>query len=228
MDITTLFKMSYGVYIVGSKFEDNYSACIATTAMQVTSEEIPKLIVVINKENYTHELIEKSKKVNISVLSENATLPFIANFGFQSGRTNNKLQDVNYELGENKIPVITDNTTVAYETTVVNSLDVGTHTIFVLELVNTRYFSKEPVMTYDFYHRVVKGGVPKTAATYVAPTNEIENNKKGENKMNKYRCMICGYIYDEEKEGVKFEDLPADWTCPLCKVGKDKFQLVEE
>lgn len=242
MDLTTLFKMSYGVYIVGSKADDKYSACIATTAMQVTSEEIPKLIAVINKENFTHELISKSKKVNISVLSQSADLNFIAKFGFQSGRDFDKLKDVNFEIGKNNIPVITENTIVYYEAKVINEIDVGTHTIFILLLENTKKVSDEQVLTYDYYHKVIKGGVPKTAATYVEnnKNNNVNleisenkkdlkiNEKKGECKMNKYRCVICGYIYDEEKEGVKFEDLPDDWVCPLCKTGKENFKLVEE
>ncbi len=224
MDLTTLFKISYGVYIVGSSWNDNYSACIATTVMQVTSEDVPKLIAVINKQNYTHELISKSKRVNISVLSQNSNLDFIAKFGFQSGRTSNKLSSVLYEIGNNNIPIITENAICAYETSVINEIDVGTHTIFVLLLENTKKISYDNVLTYDYYHNVIKGGVPKTAATYINQEKHKFNVSKGDDKMNRYRCKICGYIYDEEKEGVKFEDLPDDWVCPLCKTPKTNFE----
>ena len=75
-------------------------------------------------------------------------------------------------------------------------------------------------MTYSYYHNVIKGKVPKNAPTY----KEVEENKREVKGMEKYKCKICGYIYDEEKEGVKFSDLPEDWVCPLCGVGKNMFE----
>ena len=73
-------------------------------------------------------------------------------------------------------------------------------------------------MTYKYYHEVIKGKAPKTALTYIE-----EKNTGGENGMKKYQCTICGYVYDEEVEGTKFEDLPEDWVCPLCGVGKASY-----
>lgn len=224
MDLTTLFKMSYGVYVVGSMHEGKYSACIATTAMQVTSEGTPKLVAVINKQNYTHELIQKSKKVNISVLSQKADLPFIGNFGFQSGRDSDKLANITYENGINNIPVITQNAVVSYETSVIDEVDVGTHTIFILLLENTKKISDDDVLTYDYYHKVIKGKVPKTAATFLEDTQNSESTTSATS--DKYQCIACGYIYDDEKEDVKFEDLPDDWVCPICKSPKSAFKKI--
>ena len=108
------------------------------------------------------------------------------------------------------------------------TIDCETHDIFIARVVTTKKLSNNKEMTYRYYHEVIKGKAPKNAPTYIEEKKNEKsegNNNVEENKDNfaKYRCLICGYIYDEEVEGVKFTDLPADWKCPRCGVGKENF-----
>ena len=161
-----LFQLSYGVYIVCSQYEQNFSGCIINTTTQITAEEKPKISIAVNKENYTNELIQKSKKANISVLLQTTPFEFIGKFGFRTGREFDKLEGTNYKMGNNKIPVITENTNAYLECNVLQSIDVGTHTLFILEVEEAEVLGENPVLTYDYYHRVIKGFTPPKASTY--------------------------------------------------------------
>jgi len=125
--------------------------------------------------------------------------------------------------------------TIAYlEAEVIQAIDVGTHTLFVGKVVEAENIKKAKPLTYDYYHQIKKGISPQTAPTYIADNKKIENNKKRKEleKMAKYECSVCGYIYDPEKgdpesgvnPGTPFEDLPDDWVCPICGAGKDEFE----
>jgi len=159
-------KVSYGVYIATSQDEKDFSGCVITTLMQITAEDSPKMMVAINKNNYTNELIKKSKKVNVSVLSEEADMLLIGKFGFRTGRDFNKLEGTEYIVGENGIPCVTKSTVAYFETEVISETDAGTHTIFLLEAKNAVGLENKNPMTYDYYHKVVKGKTPKNAATF--------------------------------------------------------------
>lgn len=166
MDINAFNKVSYGVYIATSKFKDDFSGCVITTLMQITAEDKPKMSVAINKDNFTNELIKKSGKVNVSVLSTEANMLLIGKFGFRSGRDFDKLEGTEYAIGNNAIPSITEKANAYFEASVIGETDAGTHTIFLLEVDNAVVLSDKPSMTYDYYHKVVKGKTPKTAATF--------------------------------------------------------------
>lgn len=166
MDINAFNKVSYGVYIATSKLNDAFSGCVITTLMQITAEDKPKMSVAINKSNFTNELIRKSKKVNVSVLSEEADMLLIGKFGFWSGRDFDKLNGTEHIIGNNGIPAVTEKANAYFETRVIGETDAGTHTIFLLEVDNAVVLSDKPCMTYDYYHNVVKGKTPKTAATF--------------------------------------------------------------
>lgn len=105
---------------------------------------------------------------------------------------------------------------------VVNRVEVETHNIVLARVLETKKETNHIPMTYKYYHQVIKGTAPKTAPTYI----EIEEKQRTAKK--KYQCQMCGYIYDEEKEIAKFEDLPKDWVCPLCGVGKEMFHEIKE
>ena len=166
MDINAFNKVSYGVYIATAKYGEEVSGCVITTLMQITAEETPKMTVAINKSNYTNELIKKAKKVNVSVLSEEADMLLIGKFGFRSGRDFNKLDGTEFLTGENGIPVVTQNATSYFEADVIEEIDAGTHTIFLLNIADAVILNDKNPMTYDYYHKVVKGKTPKTAATF--------------------------------------------------------------
>ncbi len=236
MDIRALYKLSYGLYIVGAKKGERFNGQIANTAFQITPDP-PTIAVSIAKENLTHEFIEHGGVFTVSVLSRAATMQLIGHFGFKSGRDINKCEGIDYKVGECGAPVFTESCLAYIEAEVIDSLDVFTHTIFVGKIIDAKVLSdEEQPITYDYYHKVKKGKTPKAAATYVDEeklSKEEEGGKPEEaKKMQEYECTVCGYVYDPEagdpdsgvEPGTPFENLPEDWVCPVCGVGKDSFE----
>ena len=229
MDIKALYKVSYGMYIVCSKSKDKLNGQIANTVMQVTAEP-PKLSVCINKKNLTNQYIQESNIFTVSILEQDAPLQLIGNFGFKSGREFDKFKDVEYNLGTTGAPVIIPNCLAYIECELENSMDVGTHTIFIGKIVNAETLKEGEPLTYAHYHQVKSGKTQKNAPTYIKDIKDESKKTKGGN-MEKYRCDICDYIYDPEKgdpdagiePGTSFEDLPEDWVCPVCGASKDSF-----
>ena len=245
MDVRALWMCSYGLYVVTSKKGDRINGQIANTVFQVTADP-PTIAVSINRSNLTHEFISDSKVFSASILSTEATMPFIGNWGFKSGRDTDKFKDARYRTGTSGAPVLLDYTLAFIEAAVISTLDVGTHTIFVGKVVDCGVLKEGEPMTYAYYHQVKKGKTPKAAATYqedqsastkAAPAAQAASGPKsgpkaeGE-KMRKYRCTVCGYIYDPKegdpdggiKPGTAFENIPDDWACPVCGVSKDQFE----
>jgi len=228
LNTKALYKLSYGLYVVGSRKGDRLNAQIANTVFQITSEP-PTIAVSINKQNLTHEFIMESKVFTASVISHDAPLSFIGHFGFKSGRDMDKFEGINYKLGQTKAPIILDHTLAYLEAKVVNQIDVGTHTIFIGELVEADVMKEDEPMTYAYYHQVKRGTTPKTAPSYIEERKEMK-------KMAKYECTVCGYIYDPElgdpdggiAPGTPFEQIPDDWVCPVCGASKDQFEKKEE
>ncbi len=233
MDKTAFFKISYGLYIISARADGKNNGQIVNTVFQVSAEP-PLIAVSVNKENYTHEFIEKSGKFSITVLSEETPMSFIGKFGFKSGRDIDKFEGINYELSERDIPLVLENAVACFELDLINKVDVSTHTLFIGKVIDAKIVSSSSKpMTYSYYHEIKQGLSPKKAPTYV---EEVKKPNKGGNKMKKYRCTVCGYIYDPEKGdpdggiamGTPFEEIPDDWVCPICGVGKDQFEEVAE
>ena len=227
MDTEALRDLVYGLYVIGSKKDREVDASIANTVFQITSEP-PTIAVAITKSNLTYEYIEASKAFTVSILSQDAPLSFIGRFGFKSGRDAKKLEGINYRTGQTGAPVVIDNAVSYLEARVVNELDVGNHTIFVGEVVDAEVLSHKARLTYDYYHREKRGTTPESAPSY------IREKKEEVSAASKYRCTVCGYIYDPAhgdpeaniKPGTPFEELPDDWVCPICGVGKDQFEKI--
>jgi flavin reductase (DIM6/NTAB) family NADH-FMN oxidoreductase RutF/rubredoxin len=228
MNLKALYKLGYGLYIVCSRKGDKLNGQIANTVFQITSEP-PTVAVSINKTNLTHEFIKESRVFVASVLSQDTPLSFIGHFGFKSGRDIDKLEGINYKIGDTQAPVVTDNALAYLEARVIQEVDVGTHTIFIGELVGADVLRDGEPLTYAYYHLVKRGTTPKTAPSY------IEERKEAKPKMAKYECTVCGYIYDPEvgdpdsdiPPGTPFEELPEDWVCPVCSAPKDEFKKME-
>ena len=228
MNTKALYKLSYGLYVISSRKEDRLNGQIANTLFQITSEP-PTIAVSINKQNLTHEFITGSKVFAASVISQDAPLSFIGHFGFKSGREIDKLKDVNYKLGETRAPLVLDHTLAYLEAKVIREIDVGSHTIFIGELVGADVLKEGEPMTYAYYHQVKRGTTPRTAPSYIEERKEVK-------KMAKYQCTVCGYIYDPElgdpdggiKPGTPFEEIPDDWVCPVCGAAKSDFEKLEE
>ena len=233
MNNRAFHKVSYGVYVVSSVKDGKLNGQIANTVFQITSDP-PTIAISINKQNLTHEFIEKSKVFSVSILSVDAPMTLIGNFGFKSGRDVEKFSDVKYEIGTTGAPILKEYAIAFVEARVKNSFDVGTHTLFIGEVVDASVLNDAEPMTYAFYHTIKGGKSPKTAPTYIKEDKNTENKHKEIAKMKKYRCIICGYIYNPEEgdpdsgisPGTPFEDIPDDWVCPVCGATKDNFEEV--
>ena len=162
-----LYKISYGLYVVCSKSGEKRNGQIANTVFQVTAEPV-KIAVCINKQNLTHQYIADSSVFSVSILAQDTPMTFIGTFGFKSGRGVDKFKGIGYRVKGQGAPVITDHSVASIEAKVVSSCDVGTHTLFVGEVIGSEVFNDKEPMTYDYYHKFLKGKTPKTATTYSA------------------------------------------------------------
>ncbi len=167
MNTKALQKISYGVYVVCSVNGDKMNGQIANTVIQVASEP-PTIAVSINKNNLTHEYIKKSGVFTASILCQDTPLSFIGNFGFKSGKDINKFEGINYKIGTTGAPVVIDYATAYMEVRVTKEIDVGTHTMFIGELVDADVLTEDVCMTYEYYHQVKRGTTPKSAPSYIA------------------------------------------------------------
>ncbi len=217
MDLNVFRDISYGMYVVTTKTNKNVG-CFINTLMQITSEN-PTISICLNKDNYTNECIKEKKRFAVSILEECENDKIISTFGYSSSRDLDKFKDIKYEYVYD-MPVVVQDMNSYLICDLVNVIDCGSHDLFIGKVVTTKKLNDKQAMTYKYYHEVLKGTAPKKAPTY------IDDSKEGKSNANKYRCKICGYIYDDAKEKVKFEDLPDDWTCPRCKVGKDLFEKI--
>lgn len=195
-----LTKLTYGVYIINTKD----SGCIVNTLTQVTND---KVIVAINKENYTNQMLKKYKKFNATVLTQKTYMKVIQTFGFTSSKETDKYVNFSTEIDNNGIPYLNENMAAIIECEVINEIDLDTHTIFIAKVIDTKKLSDEEVMTYDYYHKVKNGVTPPKAPTYQKIT-------KG------YRCPICGYVYEGDT-------LPDDFICPICGAPASVFEKID-
>lgn len=216
---TNIFRdMSYGVYVVSTMDGERPTGCIANSIMQITSS--PATVAIsINHDNYTNGCIDKTGKFAFSILAEDSDAGLIGNFGFQSGKNVDKFQHVDYEMVQG-VPVVKH--TCGYVVCkVINRMETATHTVFLGEVIAAEvYDGMGDAMTYAYYHKVVKGKSPKNAPTYIPEEPELKAAEQKDKKV-KYVCQVCGYTHEGD-------ELPADFKCPICGVGADKFTRVEE
>ncbi len=237
LDLQSLFKLSYPMCIVSSMKDGKLNGCIVNTVFQIVPEP-PMVAISINRQCLTHEFISSSRIFTVSVLSQDTPMSFIGRFGFRTGRDIDKLQQINYRTGKTGSPIILDNTTAFLEAEVCESIDVKTHTLFIAQIAACQTLDDNKIpMTYAYYREVKQGRTPQTAATYIkVEPKKLIKKGKGTGKMKKYKCIMCGYIYDPDagdpdngvEPGTAFEDLPDNWVCPDCGAGKDQFEPVEE
>jgi len=226
MNLKTLYKISYGLYVVSSKKDDKLNGQIANTIFQATADP-PTMVVCLNNQNLTNEFVRESNLFGVSILTKETPMQFIGHFGFKSGREVDKFKDLNFKIGATGCPIVLDYTLGYLEAQVFNQLNVGTHTLFVGKIVEAEIIKEAEPMTYEYYHLIKGGKTPKTAPAYI-------KEERIASEPTKYVCSVCGYLYDpalgDPKSGIKpgtpFEELPENWTCPVCGAGKDAFQKV--
>ena len=191
MDNKAMFNLSYGLFILTAKDGEKDNGCIVNTVGQVTSQP-NRISLTVNKANYTHDMILKTKEFNVSVLAENSKFETYRHWGFQSGRNTDKLESISFKRSANGLVYIADETNAFLSAKVVSTLDLGTHTLFIADVTDGEVLSQVPSATYSFYQNNIK---PKPAST---------EKRKG------FICTVCGYIYEGET-------LPDDFICPVCK-----------
>ena len=201
IDSTALYKLSYGLYVVTTRLESKDNAMIANTAVQLTSDPL-RISVTINKANYSHDIIMSTKQMNVCVLDTTAPYSVFEKYGMQSGRAVDKFNEpISYRRSDSGLVVLDKYINAYFSLSVIDSVDVGTHTIFICDVVEAESVSSAPSMTYEYYHANVK---PKANAP----------------KSKGYVCKICGHVYEGD-------ELPADYICPICKHGASDFEKID-
>ncbi len=218
-----LFKISYGLYIVSSGNKNHGNGFISNTFFQVTAEP-PRFASCCNKDNFTADLIKETGAFSVSVIHKDTDPDIISRFGYKSGKDTDKLSGLNVKYGETGVPIVLNDCIAFLECKVIQTIDVGTHYLFIGELLQSEIADDtKEALTYLHYRQARKGAAPKNAPTY------IDKSKLGANPagsvFKKFECTACGYIYDEADEAVRFADLPEDWVCPVC--GSEKSDFVE-
>lgn len=198
-DLTALFNIGYGLYVVTSNDGKKDNGLIVNTVTQVTNTP-NRIAVCINKDNYSHHVIKQTGVMNINCLSQDAPFSVFENFGFQSGRTADKFAGTTPLRSDNGVVFLSQFINSFMSLKVDQYVDLDTHGMFICSVTEARVISNVETMTYTYYQNNVK---PK-------PQTE---GKKG------FVCKVCGYVYEGD-------DLPDDFVCPLCKHGAADFEPI--
>lgn len=228
MDTKAFRSFSYGLYLVTATTGDGKRVgCVVNTAAQVSSRPY-QVLVTVNKDNTTCKAIEETGRFAITVLSEQTVMEQIATFGFRNSADFDKFagcQDVR-ELVEG-VPCVADSAVAVFSCTVVSSVDAGTHRVFVAAVDEAEVIDENgKPLTYDYYHRVLKGTTPPKASAYIAEEVVTEGARDGEEPasepMHHFRCLLCGYVAETTDE-----ELPAGFACPVCGAGASSFKKID-
>ena len=201
--MTAMHKFSYGLFVLTAKDDEKDNGCIINTALQVTTD--PKQVsICVTKGNYTHDMIKKTGKFNLSFLTEKTSFDIFTRFGFQCGKDVDKFIDLDEAArADNGIMYLTKSANAMVSVNVSQSIDLGTHTMFIGEVIEDKVLSDISSCTYQYYFDNIK---PAPAA-----------KDDGQPKKNGWVCKICGYVYEGE-------ELPPDFICPICKHGVEDFE----
>ena len=198
-DLSALFKIGYGLYVVTSNDGKRDNGLIVNTVTQVTNSP-NRIAVAINKENYSHHVIRQTGVMNINCLSEDAPFSVFETFGFVSGRNADKFANCTPLRADNGLVFLPRYINAFMSLRVEQYVDLGTHGLFICSITEARVISDAPSITYAYYQEHVK------------PKPETEG-KKG------FVCKVCGYVYEGDT-------LPEDFICPLCKHGAADFEEI--
>ena len=228
IDQTAFFSLSYGLYIVGATDGERRAACVANTFQQVTSSPL-QVSVALNKENATTDVILDSGRFTVSCLAQDATMELIGTFGFHCSDDLDKFAACEHAFDAAGLPYVAEHACAHYSARVVQEVDLGTHVLFVGEVEEAEKLASCEPMTYAYYHQVKGGKTPPKASNFLpdaadaplpadAPA-EAAAAEPGRPKVA-WRCTVCGHmVYEDE--------LPDNFACPVCGVGKDMFERVE-
>lgn len=207
IDQKAFFSMSYGLYLLSSRAGDAVSGCVVNTLSQVTAEPL-QMTVAVHKENYTTGVIRKSGLFTAVALTQEASMELIGAFGFHCSRDKNKFEGFETREDENGIPYVCRQTAARFSCRVRGELDLGTHVLFLGEVLAAEPLEAVPPMTYAHYHQVKKGATPPKASSYQPPKAQ-----------GGYRCRICGYVLEGE-------EIPQGFLCPTCGRGPEEMEKI--
>ena len=208
MDKKAIYNLSYGVFMVSTKAGEVANGCITNTCIQVAGNPVRIAISVLNS-NYTCDLIKESGIFAVSILDNDCTFETIKHFGFQSGRDVDKFGNITPPTDCNDVPYLGWQSCAVISGKVVEQHDLGTHTLFIAEVVDAKVLSDKEPITYAKYQNEIK------------PKNNVASAKEDGKKIVGCRCKICNYVYEGSK-------LPEDYACPLCGHGADDFEPIYE
>lgn len=196
IDNNTMFKISYGLFVLSAKEGERDNGCIINTVTQVTYTP-QRITIAVNKENYTCKMIEETGLFNVSVLTENVPFSMIQHFGFQKGTEVDKFAGDQGLRSENGLKYIDEYTNAYLSGKVIDSVDCGSHMVFLADVTEAVILSDAPSVTYAYYQDHIK--------------------PKPEKKVKGYVCKICGYVYEGDA-------LPQEYVCPICGHGREDFE----
>lgn len=200
MDKKAMYNLTYGLFILTAREGDKDNGCIVNTVSQVTTEP-NRIVVAVNKNNYTHDMIVRTGTFNVSILTENSKFETYKHWGFQSGASVDKAEGISYQRAENGIIYLAEETNAYLSAKVVSMTDLGTHTLFLADVTAGEVLSEDSSVTYSYYQNNIK----------TAPA--AADKKKG------FICTVCGYIYEGDV-------LPDDFICPWCKHPASDFKAL--
>lgn len=203
MNKKAMYHLTYGLFVLTARLGERDNGCIINTAGQVTSTP-NRISITVNKDNLTHDLVKESGRFNISILSERANFDIFKHFGFQTGRETDKFDGyAACKRSENGLYYITEGTNAYISGTVEQTIDLGSHTMFIASVDDMEVLASDPSASYAYYQSSIK---PKP-------------EKKDAGGKTVWRCTVCGYVYEGDV-------LPDDFVCPLCKHPASDFEKV--
>lgn len=224
IDKTAFYRLSYGLYIITTEADGVAAGCVCNTFQQVTSDPL-QVSVALNKGNATTDAISSAGRFAVSVLSQDATMELIGMFGFRSSTDVDKFAGFDVARDEAGVPYVAEQAVARFSAHVVAELDLGSHILFVAEVDEAEPLAAGDPMTYAYYHAVKGGKTPPKASSYLGdaePAAQPASDAGAEPGKARvaWRCTICGHI-----EYV--DELPEDFECPVCGMGREVFEKIE-
>lgn len=246
MDTKAFRSLSYGMYLISSGDAEGRAGCIVNTFAQVTSKPA-RASVAVNKENATADVIRRTGRFSASVLGESAPMELIGRFGFRSSADFDKFGPTVHAVDIFGLPTVTEHAVACFTVKVAETIDAGSHWLFLGEVEDAHVLRDEAPMTYAYYHLVKGGKTPPKASSYIpdeAPGKADADRKPAEATATDpgieagssadpdgkpapkpgtttWRCQLCGY-----EVTIEGDELPADFTCPMCGAGRDMFTRI--
>lgn len=207
--------VSYGLFVLTAQQGGKDNGCIINTVLQVTTEP-NRIVFTVNKKHLTHDMVMETGKFTLSILSQAASFELIRRFGFVSGREADKFAGFNAGIrrGDNGVLQVLQGTNAWISGTVLSSLDLGSHTLFLADVDDGDVLSPEASVTYAYYQSNIKPKAPQAQSPAAQATTPSQG---GGGVKKRWVCKVCGYVYEGE-------ELPADFICPWCKHPASDFE----